>query len=315
MREMRKLAFVIGLTLMSVSISGCTAKSAGNESNTNITEDMINVPAVNEGNDMEAENDKQTESQAGPEDTIQNWDNIIYEETVLMRRPQADKVCIIVQPSILRKDSFYYYIPEDEEQKQLQEFMEALPLEEKPYEGKWEGKKEKGWQIAYRDMCFMVFEGGYLEYSYADEAGEIMEYFVEAPKLCGYIQNMLQENLNYEPYNPADIEDIVSAKLDAQGMLTDNQFYSQTITDEETLDLFEEWFRNAEYIYGGADCGNQNACLELTLADGEIVRLSMATDSCSNFGINGLYYDYRPTSDWDNKEFFALFNEIPWNWY
>lgn len=77
MREMRKLAFVIGLTLMSVSISGCTAKSAGNESNTNITEDMINVPAVNEENDMEAENDKQTESQAGPEDTIQNWDNII----------------------------------------------------------------------------------------------------------------------------------------------------------------------------------------------------------------------------------------------
>ena len=317
----KTIALVTVLALTCETITGCAGKSAVSKSNindindVNIIEISTNEPITNNEADVETEGEEQTKSLSKNEDTIQNWDNMIYEEIVLTRQAQADKVCIVVQPSILRKYSFYYYTPEDEEQKRLQEFMEALPLEEKPYTGEWEGMKEKGWQIAYQDMCFRVFEGGYLEYSYVDETGEVVEYFVEAPELCGYIQNMLQENLNYASYNPADIEDIVSAKLDVQGLLTDNQFYSQTITDKEILEMLEDWFCNAEYIYGGADCGNQNACLELALANGEIVRLSVATDSCSNFGINGLYYDYRPVSDWDNKDFFTLFDEIPWDWH
>lgn len=315
----KMLVFITAFVLICENITGCAAKNTVSENNVNnnitIPESSTNKPAASDESGVETENGEQTESQSTKENTIQNWDNIIYEETVLTRQAQADKVCIIVQPSILRKYSFYYYTPEDEEQKRLQELMEALPLEAKPYAGEWEGKKEKGWQIAYQDMCFRVFDGGYLEYSYVDEGGEFVEYFVEAPELCGYIQNMLQEQLNYAPYNPADIQDIVSAKLDVQGLLTDNKFYSQTITDEEVLDMLEDWFSNAEYIYGGADCGNQNACLEMELANGEIVRLSVATDSCSNFGINGLYYDYRPVSDWDNKDFFTLFDEIPWDWH
>lgn len=313
-KKMRALVTVLILTCE--TITGCTGKSAvSNINDVNIIEISTNDPDTNNETDVETESEDQTESLSKNEDTIQNWDNMIYEETVLTRQAQADKVCIIIQPSILRKYSFYYYTPEDEDQKRLRDFMEALPLEGNLYAGEWKGIKEKGWQIACQDMCFRVFEGGYLEYSYVDETGEVVEYFVEASELCRYIQNMLQENLNYASYNPADIKDIVSAKLDVQGLLTDNQFYTQTITDEEILEMLEDWFSNAEYIYGGADCGNQNACLELTLANGEIVRLSMATDSCSNFGINGLYYDYRPKSDWDNKDFFALFDEIPWDWH
>ncbi|MDE7268712.1 MAG: hypothetical protein K2N89_14735 [Lachnospiraceae bacterium] len=303
------------ILLILISITGCTPKSAESENDIKTVERIINERASNVDTGAETENDEQPQSQAKPEDIIQNWDNMTYGDTVLMRQAQADQVCIVVQPSVLRKYSFYYYIPEDEDQKQLHEFMETLPLEEKPYEGKWEGMKEKGWQIAYQNMCFMVFEGGYLEYSYMDdETGELMEYFVEDSELCGYIQNMLQEKLNYNSFNPANIENIVSAKLDVQSNHTNKKFYSQTITDEETLQLFEDWFGNAEYILGGADCGNQDACLELELASGETVRLSVATDSCSNFGINGIYYDYRPASDWDNKDFFTCFDEIPWDW-
>ena len=254
-------ALVTVLILTCETITGCAGKSAvSNINDVNIIEISTNDPDTNNETDVETESEDQTESLSKNEDTIQNWDNMIYEEIVLTRQAQADKVCIIIQPSILRKYSFYYYTPKDEDQKRLRDF-------------------------------------------------------VEASELCRYIQNMLQENLNYASYNPADIKDIVSAKLDVQGLLTDNQFYTQTITDEEILEMLEDWFSNAEYIYGGADCGNQNACLELTLANGEIVRLSMATDSCSNFGINGLYYDYRPKSDWDNKDFFALFDEIPWDWH
>lgn len=192
--------------------------------------------------------------------------------------------------------------------------MDSLPAGGESGTGLQKGLKETGWQIAYGDKCFMAFEGGYLQWSDVDEKGDFAEYFTEAPKLCDYIQIMLQEKLGYTSFEPADIKDIVSARLDIRSFSAGNELYSQTITDKEALKLLEGWFSNAEYIYGGADCGNQCACLELALADGSAVCLSMAVDSCSNFGINGVYYDYRPVSDWDNREFFELFDEILWDW-
>ena len=131
------------------------------------------------------------------------------------------------------------------------------------------------------------------------------------PKLCDYIQIMLMEKIGYQNYDVTKIKDIVSAKLDVSSALTGGQFYSQTITDAETLQKFEDWFSNAEYIYGGTECGTQYACLELTLANGDVVRLSMATDSCPYFNMDGVTYDYRPTSDWNNSEFYKCFDEIP----
>ena len=160
-------------------------------------------------------------------------------------------------------------------------------------------------------MAFMVFEGGYLYYTYDDGENGIMECLIEDPKLCDYIQIRLQEELDYRRFDPAKIKNIRSAKLEVGA---GQEYYTQTITDEETLEQFENWFSNAEYIFGGADCVNQCACLELALAGGETVRLSMAADSCPNFAINGVYYDYRPAADWDNSEFFGCFDEIPWEW-
>ena len=227
-------------------------------------------------------------------DTIQNI--MLYEQ------PEADKICIKVQPSMIREYAYYYYIPTDKDQEWLSAQVEALDLEGQPLDRRWEGHKEKGWQIIYNDMEIRVFEGGYLYYTYDDEKG-MMECFIEAPKLCDYIQIMLTEKTGYQNYDVSDIKDIVSAKLDVKSAFTGGQFYSQTITDAETLQKFEEWFRNAEYMYGGTECGTQCACLELTLANGDVVKLSMATDSFTNFHIDGVAYDYRPVSDWNTKEF------------
>ena len=238
-------------------------------------------------------------------DAIQNI--LLYE------RPESDKVCIKVQPSMIMEYAYYYYIPTDKDQEWLSAQVEALDLEGQPFDRRWEGHKEKGWQIIYNDMEIRVFEEGYLYYTYDDEKG-MMECFIEAPKLCDYIQIMLTEKIGYQNYDVSDIKDIVSAKLDVKSAFTGGQFYSQTITDAETLQKFEEWFSNAEYIYGGTECGTQCACLELTLANGDVVKLSMATDSCPNFHINGVAYDYRPVSDWNNSEFYKCFNEIPWEY-
>ena len=236
-------------------------------------------------------------------DTIQNI--MLYEQ------PESDKVCIKVQPAMIAEYAYYYYIPTDKDQEWLSAQVEALDLEGQPFDKRWEGHKEKGWQIIYNDMEIRVFEGGYLYYTYDDEKG-LKECFIEAPKLCDDIQTMLTEEIGYQNYDVSDIKDIVSAKLDVKSMFTGGKLYSQTITDDKTLQKFEAWFRNAEYMYGGTECGTQCACLELILANGDVVKLSMATDSCPNFHIDGVAYDYRPVSDWNNSEFYKCFNEIPW---
>ncbi len=236
------------------------------------------------------------------------------QDILLYKQPEADKVCIKVQPSMLREQRFYYYIPEGEDQEWLSGQIKALDLEGEAWDSRWEGRKETGWQIVYNDVEIKAFEGGYLYYTYDDDEKGTMECLIEAPELCDYIQLMLMEKAGYQKYDVSDLKDIVSAKLEVNSVITGGKLYHQTITDEETLQKFEEWFSNAQYILGGADCANQSACLELTLANGDVVKLSMATDSCSNFSLDGVAYDYRPVAVWDNREFFNCFNEIPWEY-
>lgn len=247
----------------------------------------------------------QAEEMPVENDTIQNI--LLYEQ------PEADKICIKLQPSMIRENAYYYYIPTEQDQEWLSAQVKALDLEGKPFDRRWEGHKERGWQIIYNDVEIRAFEGGYLYYIY-DAENVIMECMIEAPKLCDYIEIMLMEKVGYQNYDVSKIKDIVSAKLEVKATITGGQFYSQTITDAETLQMFEEWFCNAEYIYGGTECGTQCACLELTLANGDVVKLSMATDSCPNFHIGGVAYDYRPVADWNNSAFYKCFNEIPWEY-
>ena len=301
-----KLASLLVLLLVCISIVGCTFGSAVDNTDTN------DAPIGNDGTialDDKVIDDAIDEIQV-PVDEAQNLDNMMYREGILYQQAEADKVCIRVEPSVLRDKLIYYYIPAKEDQEWLINRIESLDLNGEPFDRRWEGKKETGWRICYNDIEFMVFEGGYLYYTYESENGS-MECLIEDPKLCDYIQIMLHEELAYYQFDITKIENIISAKLDVCGNSTNWEEYSQTITDEETLNQFADWFSNADYIYGGVDCANECACLELTLASGEVVRLSVATDSCPNFGINGVYYDYRPTSDWDNREFFECFDEIP----
>ncbi len=243
---------------------------------------------------------------------------MVYHGITLYHAPEPDKICIIVQPSVVRDYRDYYYIPTGDAQNRLKSLITHM-------EPEWQKNsdqsiiaeknlKETGYQLYYDNRVYMVFEGGWLYASGVDEERGVVESCVRNEALCDLVQQLLSENLGYEPVDITQIHDIVSAKLDVRSLFTDWKFYSQTITDQDTLALFEDWFRNATYIKGGADCGNQCACLELTLSDGNVIRLSMATDSCSDFGVNGVYYDYRPKSSWDNAAFFQLFDEIPWRY-
>lgn len=100
-----------------------------------------------------------------------------------------------------------------------------------------------------------------------------------------------------EPVRPNQIHNIKSATLDWNG--------THTITDPNKLKTLEEWLSKSKELHGGANCWF-TALLSLTLDNGEVLTLSMATDSCCAWLSEGVFYDY-PGSD--NTAFFELFTE------
>lgn len=333
----RRITLAVTLVLC-CGIIGCTYGSAANDNHgsTQVSPELTDTVQVNtQKTESKSRNELQTEIQSEFKNTIESEidmktetenedepesaspESMGYQNITLYRAPEPDHVCIIVQPSVVRDYLDYYYIPSGSAQDQLQSLMANTELDWQKNEdhsvivGK--NLKETGYQLYYEDRIYIVFEGGYLYTTDVDEERGVVESLVRNEALCDLVQQLLSENLGYEPVDITQIHDIVSAKLDVCSIFTDWEFYSQTITDQDTLALFEEWFRSARYILWGSGCGNENACLELTLSDGNVIRLSMAIDSCSNFGVNGVYYDYRPNASWDNTSFYHFFDEIPWD--
>lgn len=238
---------------------------------------------------------------------------MIYQDVKLYRNPQPDQVCIKVEPAGIRENLYYYFIPAGEAQEKLKSYMDGLKDKWQQHDMRWQGRKEAGYQICYQGKEYMAFEDGCLYATDTDDERGVLESLVEEKELCEFVQQLLAEHLAYEAVDVTQIKDIVSAKLNVCSIGTNWEACSQTITDKATLELFEDWFQNATYIFGGADCGNNDSCLELTLANGEIIKLSLATDSCPNFGVNGVYYEYRTEPYADNSKFWECFDEIPWD--
>lgn len=240
--------------------------------------------------------------------------SIKYGETILYDERKENMVCIEIQPSMIREKIGYYYIPEGEEQNTLIELVSEIDEKWEEHDKRWKGMKETGWTIWYNDIEYKVFEGGYLYRTYTDEEKGTVEYFEQKEELY-HLVNPIMERIGYNSVDITQIKDIVSAKLELTGFRTDGKLKTQTITDKEMLSDFEKWFSEAEYILWGTDCGNQDSCLELTLADGRTIKLSMATDSCPNYSVNGVCYDYRPkeyrtSGGWYSDDLFKCFDEI-----
>ncbi len=112
-----------------------------------------------------------------------------------------------------------------------------------------------------------------------------------------------------------EINDLESATLSVNDFRTEYQLCEQTITDDDKLKNLELWFRNAKRVSGAYDCGNNGASLLLKTASGQEIRMSLASDDCTIFAVNGIYYDYRPADKidegWYSNHVFDLFDQIP----
>lgn len=56
-------------------------------------------------------------------------ENGTIQNIMLYEQPEADRVCIKVQPSMIRENAYYYYIPTDKDQEWLSAQVQALDLE------------------------------------------------------------------------------------------------------------------------------------------------------------------------------------------
>lgn len=338
-RPRTKMITLVGVVVLCCCMVGCTFGNAVEKEKTNLSKnenregtEFVGSETTDEEKaaeeqaelekaaaaqaELEASRKEAEEMQKAQETGVYGQEdedgNVGYKEVTLYSAPVEDKVCIQVAPPGVRDYLNCYYIPDGFEQEKLTAVISNLtdcwPVVDK----NWQDMKEAGYKICYNDKEYVALEGGYLYTIYEDEEKGTTESLVWMKGTCDLIEGLLSENLDYEPVDITQIKDIQSATLEVRGVLTNDQYYSQTITDARMLNQFAEWFSNAEYIRGGVDCCNEESCLSLTLASGEVIRLSVAMDSCSNFGVNGVYYDYSPEENWENTEFFSCFDEIPW---
>ena len=113
-RPRTKIITLLVLALVCVSIVGCTFGGAVSERDIQQEEDAGNADVSKDEIRAVVADDEENGSQPEPEEVIQDPDNMMYEEVILYRQAESDKVCIYVEPSVLRDYQFYYYIPEDE---------------------------------------------------------------------------------------------------------------------------------------------------------------------------------------------------------
>lgn len=208
---------------------------------------------------------------------------------------------------------YQYMTPVGEEQEELQRLAAKLDASHgwsKKDRKQWLKEKEQGYLISYAGNEWEVFSGGYLTYM----SGETLIYLPELCKLSGKI---MKENLNYVPVNLDEIKEITSATLEYQ--TGEEQWESQTITDAKKLKELEKLLTSAKYMPGGSGCPYGKAILKIQrkgeedLSVGDLLALSLATDSCEAFRINGVYYDYEKGNNFQSrKKMERIFNKISW---
>lgn len=207
-----------------------------------------------------------------------------------------------------------YYVPNEEMQKKIKELMDS-PEEEKKITPQWIKEfgehKEAGYYLNYKTDK-EEFTRILVNLDDTLINGEKETYIINK-KLCNLLAKLLKDEFQYEPLDVTDIKNIVSAKLDYRNR-KNQKVYSQTIEDKEILDKFEDWFSHAEPFYGGSACPYEDALLTLTLKNGKVIKLSMASDGCEVFKVNGKPYDYTPkdkVEGFSGDTFFDCFDEIP----
>ena len=267
---MKKLYAMLFVLLLSAAISGCNSK----------TEDTIPSETIEYTT-------QQTEVTTVPSIAETVSDSEIYE---LSTEYDQTKLSLRFQPTkeTTSGEDARYFVPTHQE-KWISVFESAL--EKADMDSHWKsGDSSMGIWIRYQDHWWELLTSGEIltlgsGRISATDAATLYEMSMEAATAL----NM------EEPVRPGQIHNIKSATLDWNG--------THTITDPQKLQTLEGWLSNSKELHGGANCWF-TALLSLTLDNGDVLTLSMATDSCCSCLSEGVFYDY---GSFDNAKFFGLF--------
>lgn len=236
-----------------------------------------------------------------PEPTIINKKNELEElkelleylqqEAKYYKKAEKDKVCLAVMPDgiSLAGGDYRYLIPEDQEY-WLAEYKKMVSIASEG--GGWkEGELSNGIWIVYEDeWTHITNEGFIVDFSKRVGISEASEFY----ELC---MDEARKNGTGTPIRPEEIKDISSATLSYNG--------TYTITDKSVLKEMENCFSISTEIRGGSACPF-TAPLTMELENGEVFTIFLATDSCSAWLSDGVYYEYSGYED--IEEFSLLFS-------
>ena len=305
----RKKTSRVALILTVVLSAACIGCTFGKPVEGTISEE-INATDENKevSNNMEEFEMVEGENTFGIDEITQKYPNVYTQ-------PKKDKVSILIQPSEIREQLNYYYIPTEEVQEELKRLLDSTEVLSEEEQGKTKGKLgfSSSWSLEYDDKQYEIFESGYM-LRYDIEFKETV-FCNQNLELIDKVNNLLVQELNYGIIDIGIIDDLTSVTLSVKDFRTNYQLCEQTVTDEDKLKDLEQWFRNAKRVSGGYDCGNNGAALLLKTASGQEIKMSLAADDCTIFAINGIYYDYRPadkvTEGWYSNHVFDMFDQIP----
>ncbi len=267
---------VIIVLLASIFAVGCTFTNAESEKSSEVT-------TVSEKNEdlQEIPEPKTEESSSESGET----------ELFYYKEAEENKVCLAVMPDGISKagGDYRYIIPEDQV-KWTDAYKQARSL---AIDGKWmTGERSAGIWIVFNDEWTCITEQGLIfNFSKRVEKSEVESFY----NLC------IEESMKYgagTPVKPENISTIVSATLEYHG--------TYTVTDDNILaDLRKSLFSSTE-LRGGAACPF-TAVLTLEFRDKSTETIYLATDSCTSWLTDGVYYDY---PGYDNiEEIYEIFKE------
>ncbi len=252
-RKFRRLAsaFAALLMLASLSLASCSAMNTNSSTATPQT-----TPLATAASTPVPTQTLRTHAPI-PSQTPFPFAEVAYKGAKLTLKPVEGKLCIGILPTCYNPWPRYYYVPTDEEQKNLQALM-----------GKNNGKGER--------YILMIND----------------TYISRGSELFDYAYSLVHKNCGISLMDPKDINDIVKAQL----YYTRNNFKTtQTITDPKQLMLIEQRL-SAAVVTEGGKCPYNEGLLVLTSKDGETIMVRLASDGCSDYFHDGQYFDYPDAS-------------------
>lgn len=199
-----------------------------------------------------------------------------YSNKEFSTEPEENKVCLAVMPDGISKSGgdYRYIIPEDQV-KWIDYYKQARSL---TVDGAWkDGECSAGIWIVFND-----------EWTCITDRGMIFDFDkrIEKEKIEDFYNLCIEEAHRYgtgTPINPVDFPEIISATLNYNGVYT--------VTDANILNDLRKMIYTSKEIRGGSSCPF-TASLVLELKDNTYETIYLATDSCSAWLTDGVYYEY-----------------------